>query len=301
MVILRICRMSMSRKSNQLQTEIYRAIFVASGIICAAFGLKGFLIPNEFIDGGVTGISLLISSITGWPISLLIAIINIPFIWLGYKRINKLFAVKALIAILILSVVLYFISFPHVTNDKVLTAVFGGFFLGAGIGLVMRGGAVIDGTELLAVYINPKSVLSIGQIILLINILIFGIAAFFISLESALYSILTYLAASQTINYIIQGIDEYTAVTIVSAKSELVKQVITRQLKRGVTIYKGERGFGRTTFDDKNIDIIYTVVTRLEVPRLVSAVQRIDNTAFITSHSVSEVRGGLIKRKALDH
>lgn len=291
----------MSKKTKQLRTELYRAVFVACGIICAAFGLKGFLIPNEFIDGGVTGISLLISSITGWPISLLIAIINVPFIWLGYKRINKLFALKALIAILVLSVVLYFISFPHVTNDKVLTAVFGGFFLGAGIGLVMRGGAVIDGTELLAVYINPKSVLSIGQIILVINILIFGIAAFFISIESAMYSILTYLAASETINYIIQGIDEYTAVTIVSAKSELIKQVITRQLKRGVTIYKGERGFGRNQFDEKEIDIIYTVVTRLEVPRLVSAVQRIDNGAFITSHSVSEVRGGLIKRKALPH
>ncbi|MCJ8208551.1 YitT family protein [Mucilaginibacter sp. RS28] len=291
----------MNKKNGQQRREFMRLVFVATGILCASFGLKGFLIPNDFIDGGVTGISLLISSLTDWPISVLIAIINIPFIWLGYRRVNKLFAIKTLFAILTLSLVLYFVNFPHVTNDKLLTAVFGGFFLGAGIGLVMRGGCVIDGTELLAVYINPKSVLSIGQIILLINILIFGVAAFFLGIESALYSILTYLAASETINYIIQGIDEYTAVTIVSAKSDLVKQVITRQLKRGVTVYKGERGFGRNDIEEKEIDIIFTVITRLDVPRLVSAVQRIDSAAFITTHTVSEVKGGLIKRQPLPH
>lgn len=292
----------MKKKRIDNRTEAIRILSIITGIFCAAFGLKGFLIPNEFIDGGVTGISLLISSVTGWPISALIIIINIPFIWLGYKRINKIYAIKTLLAILTLSAVLYFVNFPHVTNDKLLTAVFGGFFLGAGIGFAMRGGCVIDGTEILAMYINPKSALSIGQIILLINIVIFGIAAFLLGIQSALYSILTYLAASQTINYIILGIDEYTAVTIVSpAKSELIKNVITRQLRRGVTVYKGERGFGKNPFEDKDIDIIYTVITRLEVPRLISTVQQIDPAAFITTYSVSEVKGGLIKRQALDH
>ncbi|MDB4924127.1 YitT family protein [Mucilaginibacter sp.] len=291
----------MNRKQAYRRIEITRIIMIAIGIVSAAFGLKGFLIPNEFIDGGVTGISLLISSITGWPISILILIINIPFIWLGYKRIDKLFAIKTLTAIVVLALVLYFVSFPLITKDKLLTAVFGGFFLGTGIGLAMRGGSVIDGTELLAVYINPHSVLSIGQIILVINIFIFGIAAFFLGIESALYSILTYLAATQTINYIVQGFDEYTSVTIVSPKSELIKNVIMRHLHRGVTVYKGERGFGKTEIEEKQVDIIVTVITRLDVQRLVARVQQIDPNAFIITNSVTEVRGGLIKRQPLAH
>lgn len=293
--------MTITRKQAYRRIEITRIIMIAVGIASAAFGLKGFLIPNEFIDGGVTGISLLISSLTGWPISVLILVINIPFIWLGYKRVDKLFAFKTTIAIVLLSIVLYLVNFPMVTHDKLLTAVFGGFFLGTGIGLAMRGGSVIDGTELLAVYINPRSPLSIGQIILVINIFIFGIAAFFLGIESALYSILTYLAATQTINYIVQGFDEFTSVTIVSPKSELIKHVIMRHLHRGVTIYKGERGFGKTEIAEKQVDIIVTVITRLEVQRLVARVQQIDPTAFIVTNSVSEVKGGLIKRRALDH
>lgn len=269
--------------------------------MCAAFGLKGFLIPNDFIDGGVTGISLLISSITDWPVSLLLFVINIPFIWLGYKRVDKVFAIKTLVAIIILSLVIYFVEFPDITHDKLLIAVFGGFFLGLGIGLCMRGGSVIDGTELLAVYINPRSFLSIGQIILLINVFIFGVAAFFLGIEKALYSMLTYLAATQTINYIIQGFDEYTSVTIISPKSELIKNVIMRHLHRGVTVYKGERGFGKTTFEDKNIDILVTVITRLDVQRVVTRVQEIDPTAFIITNSVSEVRGGLVKKLTIGH
>jgi uncharacterized membrane-anchored protein YitT (DUF2179 family) len=293
--------MTLTRKQAYRRIEINRIIMIIVGIASAAFGLKGFLIPNEFIDGGVTGISLLLSSITGWPTSLFLVVINIPFIWLGYKRIDKLFALKTLVAIIVLSLVIYFISFPLVTKDKLLIAVFGGFFLGAGIGLAMRGGSVIDGTELLAVYITPRSVLSIGQIILFINVFIFGIAAFFLGIESALYSMLTYLAATQTINYIVQGFDEFTSVTIVSPKSELIKHVIMRHLHRGVTIYKGERGFGKTEIAEKQVDIIVTVITRLEVQRLVARVQQIDPTAFIVTNSVSEVKGGLIKRRALDH
>lgn len=291
----------MKRTRSNRKKELTNGLLILAGIFSAAFGLKGFLIPNEFIDGGVTGISLLISSITGWPISLLIVFINIPFILLGYRRINKLYAIKTLIAIFVLSVILYFIHFPQVTNDKLLTAVFGGFFLGTGIGLAMRGGCVIDGTELLAVYINPKSFLSVGQIILIINIVIFGVAAFFLGMQSALYSILTYLSASQMINYIIQGFDEYTAVTIISPQSELIKNVIIRQLHRGVTVYKGERGFGKNVIDDKNIDILYVVITRLDVSRLVGTVQQVDPNAFIITHSVSEVKGGLIKRHVLSH
>ncbi|MEO6980819.1 MAG: YitT family protein [Mucilaginibacter sp.] len=291
----------MKRTRLNLPKEITNILLIIAGILCAAFGLKGFLIPNHFIDGGVTGISLLISSTTGLPISVLIIVINLPFIWLGFKRINKLYAIKTLAAILLLSIVLYVFKFPHVTDDKLLTAVFGGFLLGTGIGLAMRGGCVIDGTELLAVYINPKSFLSVGQIILVINIAIFGVAAFILGIQSALYSILTYLSASQMINYIVQGFDEYTAVTIISPKSELIKNVIIRQLHRGVTVYKGERGYGRNVIEDKDIDILYVVITRLDVSRLVNTVQQVDPNAFIITHSVSEVKGGLIKRHVLSH
>jgi uncharacterized membrane-anchored protein YitT (DUF2179 family) len=291
----------MKRRRVQFRKEVVKLVMIATGITSAALGLKGFLIPNDFIDGGATGITLLISSLTGWPVSALLIIINIPFIWLGYKRVDKIFALKTFVAILVLAAVLFFTTFPLITHDKVLTAVFGGFFLGLGIGLAMRGGCVIDGTELLAVYINPRSFLSIGQIILVINIVIFGIAAFFISVESALYSILTYLSASQTINYIIQGFDEYTAVTIISPKSDLIKNVIMRHLHRGVTVYKGERGFGKTSIDKKDIDILFTIITRMDVQRLVTRVQQIDPTAFIITNSVSEVRGGLVKRQPLEH
>ena len=291
----------MKRTKLNPRKEVTNVLLIMAGIFSAAFGLKGFLIPNHFIDGGVTGISLLISSTTGLPISVLIIVINLPFIWLGFKRIDKLYAIKTLAAIFLLSIVLYVFKFPHVTDDKLLTAVFGGFFLGTGIGLAMRGGCVIDGTELLAVYINPKSFLSVGQIILVINIVIFGVAAFILGIQSALYSILTYLSASQMINYIIQGFDEYTAVTIISPKSELIKNVIIRQLHRGVTVYKGERGYGRNVIEDKDIDILYVVITRLDVSRLVNTVQQVDPNAFIITHSVSEVKGGLIKRHVLSH
>lgn len=291
----------MNKRRLSPRKQAQQVIMILAGILSAAFGLKGFLIPNDFIDGGVTGISLLISSLTDWSLGPLIFIINIPFIWLGYKRVDKTFAIKSLIAILTLALVVHFIHFPLITKDKLLTAVFGGFFLGTGIGLAMRGGGVIDGTELLAVYINPRSFLSIGQIVLCINIVIFGIAAFFLGLESALYSILTYLSASQTINYIIQGFDEYTAVTIISPQSDLIKNVIMRHLHRGVTVYKGERGFGKTVFENKDIDILFTVITRLDVQRLVARVKQIDPNAFIITNSVSEVRGGLVKRQAFEH
>jgi uncharacterized membrane-anchored protein YitT (DUF2179 family) len=293
--------MTLTRKQAYKRIEISRIVLICAGIASASFGLESFLIPNHFIDGGVTGISLLISSLTGWPISILLIVINIPFIWLGYKKVDKLFAVKTLVAIAVLAIILATVHFPLVTKDKLLTAVFGGFFLGSGIGLAMRGGAVIDGTELLAVYINPRLPISIGQIILIINIGIFGVAAFFLGIEASLYSILTYLAATQMINYIVQGIDEFTQVTIISPKSELIKNVIMRHLHRGVTVYKGERGFGKSDIEEKNIDIIVTVITLLEVQRLVARVQQIDPKAFIVTNTVTGVRGGLVKRAALDH
>ncbi|MGF1925471.1 MAG: YitT family protein, partial [Bacteroidia bacterium] len=198
--------------------------------------------PSHFIDGGVTGISLLVSQLTKWNLSYLIVIINIPFIFMGYKQIGRGFAIKTSIAIAALSLALVFLPFAPITHDKLLIAFFGGFFLGGGIGLAMRGGCVIDGTEVLALYISRNSMFTVGNIILSLNIVIFAFAAYFINIETALYAILTYLSASNTIDFIVNGLEAYTGVTIISEKNEEIKHFIITDMKRGVTIYKGEGG-----------------------------------------------------------
>ncbi|MCO4291667.1 YitT family protein [Solitalea sp. MAHUQ-68] len=294
----------MSNKSKTIhrlnvRTNITAAILSVLGVFSAAFGLKSFLIPNGFIDGGVTGISLLINHVTHIPFSILIFTLNIPFIFLGYKQIGKKFALWTLAAITGLAIVVSTIDFQVVTSDKLLISIFGGFFLGGGIGLAVRGGAVIDGTEILAVYITRKSVFTIGDTILIINILIFTVAAFLLGIEAAMYSILTYLSASKTVDFIIQGIEEYTGVTIISIKSHQIKESIINNLGRGVTIYKGERGFGSGVYQNKEIDIVFTVITRLEVSKLRSEIEKIDPRAFVIMHSINETKGGIIKRRPL--
>ena len=294
--------MKANRRSKSVirsKIKLGRAGLVFLGILLASFGLKGFLVPNHFIDGGITGISLLTNQLTGIPVSVWIIVFNIPFIFLGAKQIGKNFAISTSIAIFTLATIIYFVDFPVITDDKLLISIFGGFFLGAGIGLAIRGGCVIDGTEILAVYITRKSFLSIGDIILIINVIIFLAAAFILDIETALYSILTYLSASKTVDFIIQGIEEYTGVTIVSSKSRQIREAITKNLNRSVTIYKGERGLTDSQFKNKDIDIIFTVITRLEVQKLKEEVERIDRKAFIVMSSINEIKGGIIKRRPL--
>ncbi|TGD78979.1 YitT family protein [Hymenobacter wooponensis] len=272
---------------------------IVAGIFSAALGLKGFLLPNEFIDGGVTGISLLLNQLTGLSLSALIVIINIPFIIMGYYQLGKGFALRTLAAILGLALVLLVISFPVIATDKLLIAVFGGFFLGAGIGLAIRGGAVLDGTEILAVYISKKTPLSVGDIVLVINILIFGVAAMLLSITTALYSILAYLSAAKTMDFIIEGIEEYTGVTIISQHSDAIRRMITEKLGRGATLYMGKRGFGSRGEQLESLDIIFTLVTRLEVSRLTDEIDRLDPQAFVVMSSVRDTKGGLVKRRPL--
>ena len=221
--------------------NIKDAFLITLGIFSAAFGFKGFLLTNHFIDGGATGISLLISALTKTPLYILLILVNIPFILLGYKVVNKAFAIKTALAISGLALVVATVHFPNVTNDNLLVAVFGGFFLGAGIGLAVRGGAVIDGTEVLAIFLSRKFGTTIGDIIILINVLIFSTAAYFLSMEIALYSMITYLAASKTVDFIIEGIDEYTGVTIISSHSMEIKEMIIDALGRGVARIRGQR------------------------------------------------------------
>jgi uncharacterized membrane-anchored protein YitT (DUF2179 family) len=278
--------------------NLKNVILIVIGIFSASFGFKGFLLTNDFIDGGATGISLLIAAVTGVPLYILIICINIPFVFLGYKIMGKQFAIKTALAITGLALCVAIVPFPNVTDDDLLVAIFGGFFLGAGIGLAIRGGAVIDGTEVLAIYLSRKFGATIGDIIILINVFIFSFAAYLLSIEVALYSMITYMAASKTLDFIIEGIEEYIGVTIISSQSNRVREMIVEKLGRAVTIYKGEGGYAKEGVA-KELDIIYTVITRLEVNKLNTEIEKIESNAFIIMNSIKDIKGGMIKKRPL--
>jgi uncharacterized membrane-anchored protein YitT (DUF2179 family) len=288
------------RKWVTIKAEIKSTLFIVLGIVAAGFGLNGFLLPNSFIDGGVTGISLLLTELTQLPLSVLIVLINLPFIFLSYFTLGKSFAIKTLLAIIGLGICVAFVHFPIITNDKLLVSIFGGIFLGAGIGLTIRGGGVIDGTEVLAIYISKKMGVTIGDIIIMINVAIFGSAAYLLSIETALYAMITYFVASKTLDFIVEGIDEYIGVTIVSPHCKEMRDMIVQTMGRGVTIYKGAKGVGKTGERD-DLDIIYTVITRLEINKLNTEIEKISPTAFVVMTSVKDTKGGMIKKKAYKH
>jgi uncharacterized membrane-anchored protein YitT (DUF2179 family) len=274
--------------------KITSGLFIVIGILSAGLGLKGFLLPSHFIDGGVTGVSMLVSALSRFSLPLLIVIINAPFIVIGYRHISRLFALKSALAIGGLALCLAFIPYPVATGDKLLAAVFGGFFLGAGVGLSIRAGGVLDGTEVMALIISKKMGTTVGDIILILNIIIFAVAAVFLGLEPALYSILTYFSASKTIDFLLHGIEEYNGITIISPHHEEIRAMILQELGRGVTIYKGVGGLTRA-----EQDILFCVVTRLEIPKLKSSVKRIDEAAFIAVHRITDASGGVMKKQVL--
>lgn len=268
------------------------------GILSAGFGLKGFLLSSHFIDGGVTGISMLVADITHAPLAILIFIINIPFLYLGYRKLGLKFSIKSAAAIAGLSLCLAFVHFPDVTHDKLLTAVFGGVFIGAGIGMAIRGGAVLDGTEIAALLVSKKAqIVRVSDVILILNVVIFAVAVFQLGVESGLYSILTYLSASKMIDFILNGLEQYTGMTVVSTKGEQIRIAITQSLGRGVTVYEGRSGYGKDGHINSPREIIFTVATRLEVPLIKREILKIDPSAFIVQTSVDDTTGGLLKRK----
>lgn len=282
-----------------IRNTVRNIIFLIAGVGSATIGLKGFLLPAHFLDGGVTGISLLTARLTGWNISLLILIINIPFVLIGRRQVSNGFAMKTAACIIALALALRFAPIDQLTQDKLLIAVFGGFFIGAGIGLSMRGGGVIDGTEVMAIFISRHSSLTVGDVIALFNIVLFSCSAVLFSLETALYSMLTYLAASKTVDFLITGIEEYIGVTIVSEKAAEVKHRIVHKLGRAVTVYRGEGGYGKTGLIEDKRSILFSVVTRLEVQRLIVEIEKVDPNAFVVQHTVNDTRGGMIKKRPL--
>ncbi len=316
-IILNNARRSKSKNADSLNNydlakEFYKLkitfmhtlkgiLLISIGVLSAGFGLESFLLPNSFIDGGVTGISLLTSEVTGWPLPLLIVLINLPFIVLGYRQMGSAFAIKSILAIAGLALAITFVNYPVITSDKLLVSVFGGFFLGAGIGFAVRGGAVLDGTEVLAIYLTKKTGMTMGDIILIFNILIFSVAAYLLSIEVALYSILTYMSAAKTVDFVVEGVEEYIGVTVISTHSEEIRLMITEKMGRGVTIYSGKRGYGKRGDNLNDIDVVYSVITRLEIGKIQAEIEKIDPNAFIVMNSVKDTKGGMIKKRPLNH
>lgn len=278
-----------------LRREALNTLLMVAGIFSAGMGLKGFLFPANFIDGGVTGISMLLAKTTPWPLAVWLPIVNIPFVAVGYRHLGRAFAFRSTLAIVGLAAVVATVYFPSVTHDSLLTAVFGGVFLGAGIGLAVRGGAVLDGTEIAALLIGKRGIgVKVGDVILVFNIVLFLVAMLVLGVEPALYSILTYVSATRTLEFILHGIEEFTAITIMSVAPQPIRAAILDEMGRGVTVYKA---LGGKSGDER--EILYCVVTRLEIGRVLRIVEAHDSNAFVVQHPLADVRGGVVRRPAL--
>jgi uncharacterized membrane-anchored protein YitT (DUF2179 family) len=294
--------MSTSNKVEWKTIFSVRSIFfTVLGLLIAVVALKGFMIPNNFIDGGVTGISIVLTEVFHVHFSILLIAFNIPFLIIGYHKLGKTFIVQSLLAILIMATLMFFVNIPTVTEDKLLIAVFGGFLMGLGIGLVIRGGGVIDGLEIIAHYTTKKVAFTTSEIIMLFNFLIILGAALKFGIEAAMYSILVYYTAIKTSDYVVDGFEEFTALNIITKDYDLVKSLIVNDFNKAITVYKGERGYLPGSFNQKHdVDIIMTVVTRLEIHRLKQEISKIDENAFFFVQSIKEVKGSTIKQSGIN-
>ncbi|WP_288955725.1 YitT family protein [uncultured Polaribacter sp.] len=270
----------------------YFQIFI--GIVLTSLGLKAFLLPNGFLDGGVTGIALLIRTQVDINMSYLLVFFSIPFLVLGYFTVSKRIVIKSVISILGLALFIHFENFQTITNDKLLISIFGGLLVGSGIGIAIRNGSVLDGSEILGVYLNDKFGISIGKIVLIFNIILFAITAFVVSVEVALYSILTYIIAAKVTDTVIEGFEDFIGVTIVSRKYDLIKNAILEELGVGLTVYKGSSGYG-TKGIQEDFDIIHSIVNRIDIKKMYRIVQEIDQDAFIVEFDVNSVKGGVLR------
>jgi len=287
-----------SSKRINLIEILQDMLLMVIGVVFAGYALKGFLVPNHFFDGGITGISLLIHELYHFNLAVVIILMNLPFILISYYSVGSKFAVRTLISVILLGLCLTVLPDVALTSDKLLISIFGGVFLGIGIGLIMRAGAALDGIEVLALYTLKRTSFTISEIIMGINVLIFAVAAFQFGIETALYSVLTYFAATRCIDYVVEGIQAFTGVTIISGKSELIKYQLVNDMGRGITVYKGERGFLPGKFEiSADCDIIFTVITRLELRKLKNLVYQVDPNAFVFANTIKEASGGSIKRR----
>lgn len=281
------------------RTKIYKSLSeyfqIFLGIILASIGLKAFLLPNGFLDGGVTGVALLIRTQVDINLSYLLLIFSIPFLILGYYTVSKRIVIKSIISIIGLALFIHFENFDTITDDKLLTSIFGGLFLGAGIGIAIRNGSVLDGSEILGVFINDRFGISIGKVILAFNVILFSITAFVISTEVAMYSILTYIVTAKVTDLVIEGFEDFIGVTIVSKDFAKIEAAIITQLGAGMTLYKGRKGFG-STGEKQDFDIIHSIINRIDIKKMYRIVSNIDENAFIVEFDVNNVKGGVLRR-----
>lgn len=274
-------------------------LLILLGAFITAFGINGFLIPNNFLDGGTTGISLFIHEIFRLKLAWVFILVNIPLLLFGLKELAVIFILKTLLSVIVISVCVAVVPYPLITSDKMLVSVFGGFFLGAGWGLTARAGATVDSIDVLTLFTFKRSSFSAGEIFISINAFIFLACAYYFGMGTALYSMLTYFIATKTADYIAEGIEAYTGVTIISGNSESIKEKLVNQLGRGITIYKGERGFLPGNYHiSTETDIIFTVVTRIELRKVKNLVEEEDPKAFMFVSIIKEAGGGIIRRHA---
>ncbi|MBE7129361.1 YitT family protein [Bacillus mycoides] len=272
---------------------IKRAIAIIIGALLMATGLEIFLIPNQVIDGGITGISIMLSHLTGLNLGIFLFILNLPFVFMGHKQIGKTFALSTVFGILTLSILTtLFHSIPAFTDDILLATIFGGMALGVGVGLVIRYGGALDGTEILAILINKKIPFSVGEIVMFFNVFILGAAGFVFSWDRAMYSILAYVIASKAIDTVVNGFEQSKSVWIISEQQEELGEAINSQLGRGVTYLHGE---GAYTGDNKKV--IFCIINRLEEAKLKSLIEELDPSAFLAVADITEVRGGRFKKR----
>lgn len=282
-------------RSRHILKTISKYSFIFLGTILAACGLEFFLIPNEIIDGGIVGISIISSYLLKIPLGVFTFVLNIPFLIFGYKQIGKTFALTTLFAVASFSIwVSIFHPIPGLTHDILLATVFGGIILGIGVGLIIRYGGSLDGTEIIAIVFTKKTVFSVGQIVMFFNIFILSGAGLVFGWDKAMYSLIAYFIAFKAIDIIIEGLDETKAVFIVSDEGEEIADAINARLGRSVTFLEGKGGFSRM---EKTV--LYSVVTRLEVSKLKSIIKGIDEDAFVTISNVSDIMGGRHKKKSI--
>ncbi|MDO1500944.1 YitT family protein [Winogradskyella maritima] len=282
-------------KAYQLKDQVSEFIQVAIGITLASIGLKAFLLPNGFLDGGVTGIAILLSEVFDVKASIILPIISIPFFVIGYFKITNRILIKSVISILVLSVMIHVENFESITDDKLIIATFGGLFLGVGIGLAIKNGAVLDGSELLGIFFNNNFGISIGSVILIFNIVLFGITALVLTPEVAMYSILTYLVTSKAIDFTIQGFENYVGLMVISKKSEAVQLELSEKNGQGITVYKGGKGYGKKGMRQTE-EIIHLVINRIDLRRIERIIDDIDHEAFIIEFDVNNIKGGKLKK-----
>jgi uncharacterized membrane-anchored protein YitT (DUF2179 family) len=282
-----------THKKASILKILSRFFFITLGAVMMAVALELFLVPNSVIDGGITGISIMLSHITKLQLGLFIFIINLPFLYIGYKQIGKTFAISSIYGIAVLSVSTAMLH--HVepfTDEKILAVLFGGLILGLGVGIVIRVGGALDGTEIVAILLSKKLRLPVGQIIMFINVFIFIAAGFVFEWDSAMYSIFAYYMAAKVMDIVVEGLNESRSVTIISNEYEEISQAIQDRLGRSTTFIYAKGGYLK-----EDTQMVYCVLTRLELAKLKDVVHDIDENAFIAIQNVSDVMGGNFEKK----